>query len=246
MLSAWCRVLVALAAAYVLGASPVTLPHRSDADIHKVIPDYFDSKAVPRHYHNATVYDDKTLDGTTLSVIDASASCKLELNIIWSAHVASPVISTPVIFPTGSEGRKEMFFATFYDNVEVLENTGHKPWGWPMTFEDSTFLSSPVLYDIDADGKNDVGVVDKNANIFFLRLGDYGQYLEDFHVQVGLPVPVMSHVCVFPGNAVQVLAVGACLCFYSVSMPLTPSSAIHLHIRTGAAPQGEEELVRRT
>jgi len=184
-MSAWSRLLIAFAAVCALcSASPVTLPHRRDEDIHKVIPEYFDSKTLPRHYHNATVYDEKTLDGTTLSIIDASASCGLDLSIIWSAHVASPIIASPVIFPTGAEGRKELFFATFYDNIEVLESTGHKPWGWPMMFEDSTFLSSPVLYDIDADGKNDVGVVDKNGNIFFLRLGDYGQYLEDFHVQV--------------------------------------------------------------
>ena len=178
------RLLLALVVGSAVIASPVTLPHRKDEDIAKVIPDYFDSKMAPRSYHNATVYDEKTLDGTTLTIIDPESSCGLDLSILWSAHVNSPILSTPVIFPAGLEGRKEVFLSTFYDAVEVLESTGHKPWGWPMMFEDSVFLSSPILYDIDADGKNDVGVIDKNANLFFLRIGDYGQYLEDYHVQV--------------------------------------------------------------
>ena len=69
--------------------------------------------------------------------------------------------------------------------MEVLGGTGgHKPWGWPVSFEDSEFLGSPLLFDIDRDGKDDVGVVDKNGNVFFIRLGEYGQYLEDYHVKV--------------------------------------------------------------
>ena len=63
-------------------------------------------------------------------------------------------------------------------------NQGHKPWGWPMTFEDSEFLGSPILYDIDGDGKDDIGVIDNNGNVFFIRIGEYGQYLEDYHMQV--------------------------------------------------------------
>jgi hypothetical protein len=41
-----------------------------------------------------------------------------------------------------------------------------------------------MLYDIDGDGTNDVGVVDKNGNLFWVRIGEYGQYLEDYHIQV--------------------------------------------------------------
>lgn len=41
-----------------------------------------------------------------------------------------------------------------------------------------------MLYDIDGDGTNDVGVVDKNGNLFWIRIGEFGQYLEDYHIQV--------------------------------------------------------------
>ena len=41
-----------------------------------------------------------------------------------------------------------------------------------------------MLYDIDGDGTNDVGVVDKNGNLFWIKVGDNGQYLENYHIQV--------------------------------------------------------------
>ena len=65
-----------------------------------------------------------------------------------------------------------------------MGHDGYKPSGWPLSFEDSTFQGSPMLYDIDGDGTNDIGVVDKNGNLFWIRLGEYGQYLEDYHIQV--------------------------------------------------------------
>ena len=43
--------------------------------------------------------------------------------------------------------------------------------GWPITFEDTSFQGSPMLYDIDGDGTNDIGVVDKDANLHWIRIG---------------------------------------------------------------------------
>ncbi|CAM9105375.1 unnamed protein product, partial [Ectocarpus fasciculatus] len=56
--------------------------------------------------------------------------------------------------------------------------------GWPISFEESTFHGSPMLYDIDGDGKNDIGMVDSDANMYWVRVGQFGQYLAEFHVQV--------------------------------------------------------------
>ena len=41
-----------------------------------------------------------------------------------------------------------------------------------------------MLYDIDGDGQNDVGMVDKNGHLYWVRMGEFGQYLEDYHIQV--------------------------------------------------------------
>ena len=182
------RLLLLLCIIGVLGklveCSPITNPHLENGDISKIIPDYFDSKTGSRVYHNSTPAYLNEAHEFTLSHVDKDSSCSLNFHLKWTAHVGSPVYATPLIFPSGPEGRKEIFVSTFYDYVEVLGDDGYKPWGWPMAFEESTFLGSPILFDIDADGKDDVGVVDKNGNLFFIRLGEYGQYLEDFHTQV--------------------------------------------------------------
>ena len=74
--------------------------------------------------------------------------------------------------------------STFRQHVEILGHDGYKPPGWPLSFDDSTFQGSPMLYDIDGDGTNDVGVVDKDGNLFWIRIGNYGEYMEDYHIQV--------------------------------------------------------------
>lgn len=103
--------------------------------------------------------------------------------------MGSSVYSSPVLFPspsTGVDGKAQLsiFLATFYQYVEVLGYDGFKPWGWPLSFEDSSFQGSPLLYDIDGDGTNDIGVVDKDANLHWIRVGEFGQYLDDYHTQV--------------------------------------------------------------
>jgi hypothetical protein len=174
-------VLLGLLAA-LSSASPVTEPHLPGGDLGKVIPDYFDNKPGRRAYHNST--PDYKVDLHDSTHIDSDATCEIGLKVRWSSDVGGPVYATPVIFPSGPEGRKEVFLSTFYDYVEILGFDGHKPWGWPMAFEDSSFMGSPILFDIDADGTNDIGLVDKDGNLYFMRIGEFGEYLEDFHVQI--------------------------------------------------------------
>ena len=40
------------------------------------------------------------------------------------------------------------------------------------------------MYDIDGDGFNDLGAADKNGNLYWVRIGTFGQYLDDYHVRV--------------------------------------------------------------
>lgn len=166
----------------VVLCSPVTEPHLPGGDVGKVIPDYFDSKPGKRAYHNST--PDYQIDQHESSHIDSDASCELGLKVRWSSDVGGPVYGIPTIFPSGPEGKREIFLSTFYDYVEILGFDGHKPWGWPMTFEDSSFHGSPMLFDVDGDGTNDIGLVDKDGNLYFMRIGEYGQYLEDYHIQI--------------------------------------------------------------
>ena len=181
---------LALMAAVLLsrgGSSPLVNPLRHDGDISKVIPYYLSSSSANQkqyfnetpavHLQAADVSKNRAASGAHISCSDVDFSVK------WQASVTSSVYSTPLIF-LSAEGKKHILVSTFYQTLEMLEQTGFKPWGWPITFEGSTFQGTPILYDVDGDGIDDVGVVDKNANVYFVRVGEFGQYLEDYHVQV--------------------------------------------------------------
>ena len=165
-------------------SSPITNPLLGDENLDKVIPEYFDSKKF-RAYHNTTpVFIEDIPFIRQYNIDPLCVSKSLELKLRWSTTLGSSVFAHPVIFPSGADGKKQVFLSTFYDYVELLGYDGFKPWGWPLSFEGSSFQGSPMLYDIDGDGKNDVGVVDKNGNMYWIRIGEFGQYLEDYHIQV--------------------------------------------------------------
>ena len=167
--------------------SPIVNPLRHDGDISKIIPYYLQtSSAAGKQYYNETpalhlqaadVTKNRAVGGAHISCSD------VDFQVKWQASVTSSVYSTPLIF-LSAEGKKHILVSTFHQTLEMLEQTGFKPWGWPITFEGSTFQGTPILYDVDGDGIDDIGVVDKNANVYFVRMGEFGQYLEDYHVQV--------------------------------------------------------------
>jgi hypothetical protein len=168
-------------------ASSITNPLPEDGDINKVIPDYFDSKKGRRAYHNTSATDVDVGEIPFVRQYNFDPMCatnKLELKLRWSATVGSSVFAHPMIFPSGPNGKKQIFVATFFNYLEMLGYDGYKPWGWPLSFEGSSFQGSPMLYDIDGDGTNDIGVIDKDGNMYWVRIGEYGQYLEDYHIQV--------------------------------------------------------------
>jgi len=167
---------------FLTDGSPITNPLFENGDVSKVIPDYFDTKHRSKAYHNNTPLELTSVPEIRFDKDDVS--CRVEFRVKWSASVGSSVYAPPSIFPAGPDGKKQIFLSTFYQYIEVLGYDGFKPWGWPLSFEGSSFHGSPILYDIDGDGKNDIGVVDKNANLFFLRIGEFGQYLEDYHTQI--------------------------------------------------------------
>lgn len=163
--------------------SPITNPHRSDADILKVIPEYFDTKR-SGSYHNATPARLAEGDVGIVRYDKDDQSCNVDFRLKWSATVGSSAYAAPVVFSAGADGKKQIYMSTYYQYVEVLGHDGFKPWGWPLSFEDSSFQGSPLIFDIDGDGTNDVGLVDKDANLHWIRVGEFGQYLDDYHVQV--------------------------------------------------------------
>lgn len=72
------------------------------------------------------------------------------------AEAESAFLATPVIYPLFRNGRKQVVGATFAQELEFFDYDGHRPVGWPVTLDQAIFHASPVLYDFDEDGDNDV------------------------------------------------------------------------------------------
>jgi hypothetical protein len=179
MLSLWPWLLLIWNNDILLISSTLSNPFRADGSLDQLIPEYNEIKK-GKAYHNMT----PVRRHDVLELDSQLPSCGVNPKVKWSSVVGSSVYSTPVIFPSGPDGTKQIFVNTFYQFVEVLGYDGYKPWGFPLGFDSSSFQSSPILYDIDGDGTNDLAVIDKNANLYWIRLGEFGQYLEDFHIQV--------------------------------------------------------------
>lgn len=167
----------------IVSGSPITNPLKPDGDVGNIIPDYFDSNTKDKkHYHNRTPSNNITAEEIKHRLVTKSKSSKFKL--LWSTVVGSPIYSTPVIFPNSKTGKKQIFINTYYEYAEMLNSDGTKSWGWPLSFEGSSFQSSPILYDVDGDDNIDMGIADKNGNLFWVRIGEYGEYLEDYHIQI--------------------------------------------------------------
>ncbi|CBJ28983.1 conserved unknown protein [Ectocarpus siliculosus] len=111
-----------------------------------------------------------------------SRECPLDISVLWTAEVDSPVYSTPVILPSSAGGYKQIVLATLR-NVELIDGDGSVPYPWPIEMDDhenSAFLASPALHDIDGDGVQDVCVADTMGWLRWLTPGDGGPYLPDY------------------------------------------------------------------
>ncbi|KAJ1389341.1 hypothetical protein B484DRAFT_409350, partial [Ochromonadaceae sp. CCMP2298] len=171
--------LLLLVCAALLNASPITIPLTENGNLSDILPDFYDFKR-GKAYHELTPRTDVHASAVRHGDHDSAVQFRLR----WATTVASPIFSSPVLFPSGPEGAKQIFLASFYRYAELVEADGYKPWGWPLSFEDAAFQGSPMLHDVDGDGHIDMGMVDRDGNLYWVRIGQAGEYLEDYHVQV--------------------------------------------------------------
>ena len=94
---------------YTSNGSSISNPLKDDADIHKVIPDYYDTKRF-KEYHNSTPSD--LTDVPVISYNSPDPTCNVGFRLLWSSQVGSSVFGTPVIFPTGEIS---FFFLTYLE-----------------------------------------------------------------------------------------------------------------------------------
>eukprot|EP00003_Mantamonas_plastica_P018580 TRINITY_DN3036_c0_g1_i8.p1 TRINITY_DN3036_c0_g1~~TRINITY_DN3036_c0_g1_i8.p1 ORF type:complete len:185 (+),score=75.89 TRINITY_DN3036_c0_g1_i8:25-555(+) len=96
--------------------------------------------------------------------------CHVSADLLWTTEVGYSIYTTPLVSDLLSDGRKEIISGTYVRYVEVLEAAdGHRVPGWPYAFAKSSFHASPLLYDINKDGQNEVVVTTGNGEIVFLK-----------------------------------------------------------------------------
>ena len=54
--------------------------------------------------------------------------------------------------------------------MDIVSSDGHIPGGWPHTIQDEVFYASPIVYDIDRSGTEDIILVNSNAEIHVLHV----------------------------------------------------------------------------
>jgi hypothetical protein len=173
----WSTALVAA----VCIAAPISRPVVRDADIANAVPDYLAS----RKHNKSNAYLASEPLARDVSALHVSPSqCGYVFEPLWSVEVGASVYSTPVVFPMHNDGAKEILLSTFSSFVEIIEHDGYKPFGWPISFENSEFHASPVLHDVNGDQNTDVCVADTDGHIFWVQLGDYSKYLRDYSIVV--------------------------------------------------------------
>lgn len=170
---------------YLMGAmaTPRSKPFLPDGDLSAILSPLLQAPQKKIFYNNTP---EVRRDVPVVRRDSLDPSCNIDFKLKWSAQVGSSVFSTPLIYSNtaGSNHQKNIFLSTYYQFVEMLSHDGSKPRGWPLSFEGASFASSPILYDVDGDGTIDIGLVDKNANMYWVQVGEFGKYNENFHIQV--------------------------------------------------------------
>lgn len=167
MLSITSLILVILGLQLIDG-SPITIPLVSDEHIDHVIPHYLENH--PSNAGREPLHKAKPVVAEDIKHIEIKSDskyCISDFKTRWVTELESPAFSTPVLFPASQSIEKLIFSSGYVKAVEMVNHEGYKPLGWPISFEQSTFQGSPILYDVDGDGNNDIGVVDKNGNMFW-------------------------------------------------------------------------------
>lgn len=94
--------------------------------------------------------------------------CHFDVAIRWIADIGSRGYGTPLIDDVFGEER-QIVVAGLENFVEILYGTdGDKAKNWPFSLT-STMVASPLLFDIDSDGVDELLITTKDGDFVFLR-----------------------------------------------------------------------------
>jgi hypothetical protein len=122
-----------------------------------------------------------TLDAATLEMgVDATkpgansggkcpTRAAYDLQLAWTTNLGASVYSSPLLVPTSAAGRAAVWTNTFVRYAEAVDGVdGHELPGWPYAFTRATFHTSPLAYDVDGDGVDEMLLLTFDGEVVFL------------------------------------------------------------------------------
>lgn len=109
----------------------------------------------------------------SIQIRHSTVHTSTHLNSMSTSGRSNPVISKPVIYPLHSHGPNQSIIVLhFHELLDVVNfgNFNHEEHSFPLIFQGSTFLSSPIITDVNLDGKEDAILVDYNGVITIVGL----------------------------------------------------------------------------
>jgi hypothetical protein len=100
-------------------------------------------------------------------VAGCPASSAYDLQLAWTTKLGASVYSTPLV-TSAAAGGPTVWATTFVRYAEAVDGHGHELPGWPYAFTRSSFHTSPLAYDVDADGVDELLLLTYDAEAVFL------------------------------------------------------------------------------
>lgn len=116
---------------------------------------------------SVAVGTDATRDTNLRGAHCASSHERSDLRLAWMTKLGASVYATPMLV-SNPNGGTSVWTNTIVRYAEALDAHGHELPGWPYAFTQSGFHTSPLAYDVDRDGIDDMLLVSFDAEIVFL------------------------------------------------------------------------------
>ena len=191
------------AVAAVLGQHAVAHNESALAALHASNPFFIRKKPHPAIVDERIFEAEQARKSGGKSGGSSDAGCAAhEIGLTWTARVGASVYSTPLITLEPTGGRPIVYTNTFVRYVEALQGVdGHPPHAnWPHAFGGSSFHTSPLRFDVNADGTDDLILVSYQGDLLFLEhtgvpLRRRGLRLPKLRVQKARLIPHTASIC---------------------------------------------------
>jgi predicted metal-binding protein len=98
-----------------------------------------------------------------------SADCPQNVQLKWMAEATSSIYATPIVTDLFADGFKDIIVPSFVHNLEVFQaDNGAQAAGFPAWHADRVH-SSPLMFDADHDGVQDILLATYSGDILFYR-----------------------------------------------------------------------------